>query len=121
MPRFNSPVDGALLFYRDYKPTTPTQQPALLLINGWPYSSLMYEQLLLPLCLEYEFRCIAPDRRGFGNSDWDGPDGCEVSYQTFADDTAYLVEKLSVGHFVVVASSMGPGESVLGYFSSQYF
>ncbi|RMJ25869.1 alpha/beta hydrolase fold protein [Aspergillus sp. HF37] len=123
MPRFNSPVDGAQLFYRDYKPTTPTQQPALLFIHGWPYSSLMFEQLLIPLCQAHGTRCIAPDRRGFGNSDWDGPGDAAagIDYQTFADDTAHLVQSLATGPFVVVASSMGPGESVLAYQSSQYF
>lgn len=121
MPRFHSPIDDAVLFYRDYKPIKPTQQPALLFIHGWPYSSLMYEQLLLPLCLEHNLRCIAPDRRGFGNSDWDGVDSSEITYQTLADDTAYLVQLLKVGPFVAIASSMGPGETVLAYLSSPYF
>ena len=121
MPRFHSPIDDALLFYRDYKPQTPTQKPALLFIHGWPYSSLMYEQILIPLCEEHNFRCIAPDRRGFGNSDWDGVNTLDVTYQTFADDTAYLVELLKLGPFVAITSSMGPGETVLAYLSNPYF
>lgn len=124
MPRLNSPIDGAQLFYRDYKPATPTDSPALLFIHGWPYSSLMYENLLISLSQQHNIRCIAPDRRGFGNSDWDGPtgtSGMRISYQTFADDTAHIVEKVALRSFVVVASSMGPGESLLAYLSSSYF
>lgn len=121
MPRYTNPVDNAMLFYRDYKPLTPSTKPALLFMHGWPYSSLMYEQLLIPLCLEHGFRCIAPDRRGFGKSDWDGPSTSEITFQTFADDTCHLLEAISPGPFVVIASSMGPGESVLAYRSTQYF
>ncbi len=32
-------------------------------------SSQMFEHLLVPLCETHGFRCIAPDRRGFGKSE----------------------------------------------------
>ncbi|EEH22464.2 hypothetical protein PABG_04675 [Paracoccidioides brasiliensis Pb03] len=83
MPRFTSPFDGAQLFHRDYQPN------------------------------KTEYRCIAPDRRGFGNSDWNGPEpGMEqIDYNVFAQDTAHLLEKLDIGPFVFVAASMGPGRN----------
>ncbi|KAF7588976.1 hypothetical protein BBP40_004943 [Aspergillus hancockii] len=139
MPRFSSPFDGAQLFYRDYKPSPSSSPsstafrvnkeydtkklPVLVFLHGWPYSSRMYEELMVPLCETYRFRCIAPDRRGFGNSDWNGDQATDslITYNVFADDTAYLLEKLSVGPFVVIASSMGPGESVLAHSRSKYF
>lgn len=132
MPRFNSPVDNAQLFYRDYKPLTTSTinsqsvrppKPAILFLHGWPYSSLMWDNIAVPLCEFHNFRCIAPDRRGFGKSDWDGPrsDG-NITYNTFAQDTNYLVEDiLNLGPFVVVALSMGPGESILAFEMSEYF
>lgn len=67
-------------------------------------------------------RCIAPDRRGFGQSDWNGPErkSSPIDYDVFADDTVHLLEKLNVGPFVFVASSMGPGETVLAHLRSRY-
>ncbi|KAA8650806.1 alpha/beta fold hydrolase [Aspergillus tanneri] len=132
MPRFTSSVDGAQLFYRDYKPLDTDEskdqcktsaQPALVFIHGWPYSSLMYENIAVPLCQCHNFRCIAPDRRGFGKSDWDSPQSNgKISYTVFAQDTAHLLENvLNVGPFVVIASSMGPGESILAFEESEYF
>ncbi|THC92686.1 hypothetical protein EYZ11_007825 [Aspergillus tanneri] len=105
MPRFTSSVDGAQLFYRDYKPLDTDEskdqcktsaQPALVFIHGWPYSSLI---------------------------DWDSPQSNgKISYTVFAQDTAHLLENvLNVGPFVVIASSMGPGESILAFEESEYF
>ncbi|KAG5297713.1 alpha/beta hydrolase [Histoplasma ohiense] len=137
MPRFTSPFDGAQLFYRDYQPTSnprpfnldktyaSKQKPALVFIHGWPMSSLMFEQQTLALCETYRFRCIAPDRRGFGQSDWNGgncaePGKEQIDYNVFAQDAAHLLEKLDIGPFVFVAASMGPGETLLAYERSEY-
>ncbi|KAK2874931.1 hypothetical protein FQN49_001932 [Arthroderma sp. PD_2] len=136
MPRFTSPFDEAQLFYRDYRPATfpapfkpnaahvanEKQQPALVFLHGWPMSSIMFEKLTLPLCETYRFRCIAPDRRGFGNSDWMGskPVSAPIDYDVFADDLTYLLEKLDVGPFVFIGASMGPGEGVHTYMKSEY-
>ncbi|WEW57267.1 hypothetical protein PRK78_002732 [Emydomyces testavorans] len=135
MPRFNSPFDGAHLFYRDYIPAShpppyhpdpsygTKPQPALVFIHPWPQSGFVYETLMLKLCETYRFRCIAPDRRGFGKSDWNGTEHDEstpIDYSVFAADTAYLLEKNKVGPFVFVAASMGPGETVQAYWQSQY-
>ncbi|OAX77205.1 hypothetical protein ACJ72_08499 [Emergomyces africanus] len=134
MPRFTSPFDGAQLFYRDYQPTTNPppfrmdnfcsnkRNPALVFIHGWPMSSQMFEHQTLALCETYRFRCIAPDRRGFGHSDWNGaePGKEQIDYNVFAQDTAHLLEKLDIGPFVFVAASMGPGETLLAYERSEY-
>jgi hypothetical protein len=74
------------------------------------------------LCVNHGFRCIAPDRRGFGKSDWDGPQSdAQITYETFAQDTVHLMEKfLDVGSFVFITSSMGAGESVLALEASDY-
>lgn len=85
-------------------------------------SSLAYESLMVPLCESYRFRCIAPDRRGFGKSDWngDGDSHVDITYEVLAADTANLIEKLRLGPFVFVANSLGAGESVLAYTGSTY-
>jgi len=77
MPSFTSPVDGTTLFYRYYDPdpaiveveSAKTQPVTLIFLHGWPMSSRMFDQLLVPLCETHRYRCIAPDRRGFGKSD----------------------------------------------------
>ncbi|PGH18338.1 hypothetical protein AJ80_04516 [Polytolypa hystricis UAMH7299] len=133
MPRFTSPFDGAQLFYRDYIPArdTPAFKPitdskgqkiTLVFIHGWPMSSLMFDHLMLPLCETHRIRCIAPDRRGFGSSDWNGdkPVQSDIDYNVFAQDTIYLLEKLDVRPFVFVTTSMGPGETILAHAQSQY-
>lgn len=134
MPRFTSPFDGAQLFYRDYIPAAYPppfksnssygikKQPTIVFLHGWPMSSLMYERLTLPLCETYRYRCIALDRRGFGNSDWSGskPVSSPIDHTVLAGDVVHLLEKLDVGPFVFVGASMGPGESVQAHVQSRY-
>ena len=138
MPFTTSPVDGAQLFYRDYRPaSTPAPyQPkenlpqgaravfnhSLVFLHGWPMSSAMWEHITLPLCESHRVRCVAIDRRGFGKSDWNGKadtGGVDVTYETFARDTAHVIEEeLRLESFVFVGASMGCGESLLAYFQS---
>ncbi|KEZ46279.1 Uncharacterized protein SAPIO_CDS1193 [Scedosporium apiospermum] len=129
MPFFNSSIDSTRLFYRDYVPDGKgfkmqagrASKLTLVFLHGWPMSSKMFEHLIVPLCETYQFRCIAPDRRGFGSSDWtDASKGKTTDWSTFAGDVAQLLETLAVGDFVFVAASMGCTESVLAYHSSQY-
>jgi non-heme chloroperoxidase len=142
MPRFTSSYDSASLFYRDFIPdpqfngvdiappstskiTSEHKNVTLVFLHGWPMSSLMYEHLLVPLCQDHKFRCIAPDRRGFGKSEWNGR-GCNdaaksiITYETFADDVAFLLKDLAVGDFVFIGASMGCGESLLAWERSAY-
>lgn len=128
MPYITSPQDGASLFYIDYRPSTQvTFQPdpdsiarnkdkTLFFIHGWPMSGRMYENLMLPLSQTHGIRCIASDRRGFGKSEWQGPEPAEVTYDTFAEDTLAIIKSVKdLGDFTFVASSMGCGESLLVY------
>ena len=130
MPRIPSPHDSASLFYRDYVPGTPLKGSkqndlTLVFLHGWPMSSRMWQQHLLRLCQDHGFRCVAPDRRGFGDSEWNGRrsnDAAEnqITYETFADDVIFLLEELAVGNFAFIASSMGCGESLLAWERSPY-
>jgi pimeloyl-ACP methyl ester carboxylesterase len=134
MPRFQSSFDGAELFFRDYIPSSVTapynpdsqhgdkQQPAIVFLHQWPLSSAMWQPLMVQLTETYRFRCIAPDRRGFGRSDWNGlqSDRTEINYEVFGRDVADLLEKIKVGKFIFVAASMAGGESLLAYTSSDY-
>jgi non-heme chloroperoxidase len=133
MPYTTSPIDGAQLFYKDYRPTTfpvpfqpeveGTLEVSLVFLHGWPMSSAMWEHLMLPLCESHRIRGVAVDRRGFGKSEWSGTprsSATEITYSTFAKDTIHVLEKLDLKKFVFVAASMGCGETLLAYFGSEW-
>ena len=130
MPFINSNYDGAHLFYRDYMPTlTPppfrpeaaavntSDKPALVFSHSWPMSSRMYEHLILPLCETHRYRCIAPDRRGFGKSEWCGDASkAEVDGDVLGRDLAQVLESVPrppQAGFIGVGASMAGGEFLL--------
>jgi pimeloyl-ACP methyl ester carboxylesterase len=124
MARFRAD-DGASLFYRYYTPSSSPHRPAatvdrqpltLVFLHGWPMSSRMFDQLIVPLVETHRFHVIALDRRGFGNSDWATPSTGEVTLDTFVSDAVSLLEHVlqrNPSPFVFVAASMGTAESLL--------
>ncbi|SPO04474.1 uncharacterized protein DNG_07159 [Cephalotrichum gorgonifer] len=131
MPTISSPVDSTSLFYRDYTPSPlatsyrPSPEAAcavqpltLVFLHGWPMSSRMYEHLALPLCETHRFRVVAPDRRGFGRSEWRAGEG--FGWDVLVGDLVGVLEGAGVGEFVFVASSMGCTESLLAYQGSEF-
>ncbi|REC96171.1 alpha/beta fold hydrolase [Kushneria indalinina] len=94
----NNAID---LYYQDCG-----QGPTVVLIHGWPLSHRMWEYQINALT-EAGYRCIAYDRRGFGESEkpWQGYD-----YDTLADDLAGLLEHLNIDDATLVGFSMGGGE-----------
>lgn len=107
MPYFNgSAVNGAgetRLFYEECG-----QGRAVVLIHGWPLSSRMWDYQMATLSRQ-GLRCIAYDRRGFGNSDHP-PRGFD--YDTMADDLNALLVALDLQEVTLVGFSMGGGEVV---------
>jgi non-heme chloroperoxidase len=129
MPIFSSPIDSTQLYYRYYVPdniaykpqSMTTQSLSVVFLHGWPMSSRMYDQYFATLCETYRFPCLAPDRRGFGNSDWSSATTHKIGGVTFDVLTADLIgllEHLTIGDFIFVAASMGASESILAYQSS---
>ncbi|HRG38452.1 MAG TPA: alpha/beta hydrolase [Bacteroidia bacterium] len=103
MPYIKTKGENAIqLFYQDLGKGKP-----VVFIHGWPSSHAMWEYQLGELPKKY--RCIAYDRRGFGNSDkpWNGYD-----YDTFADDLNAVIETLNLSDVTLVGFSMGGGEVV---------
>ncbi len=74
----------------------------LLLVHGFPFDHTMWRAQLSGLA--DHFRMIAPDLRGFGESD--APEG-GYSMDRFADDLAGLLDVLGVEKVVLVGLSMG--------------
>ena len=94
--------DGTDLYYKDWGTGTP-----VVLLHGWPLTGDTFDDAALKLA-ESGYRCIIPDRRGFGRSDqpWDGYD-----YDTFADDVAAVLDDAEISEPVaLVGFSMGGGE-----------
>ena len=88
----------------------------VVLIHGWPVSHEMWEYQVNAL-VNAGYRCIAYDRRGFGQSDrpWHSYD-----YDTLAADLYEVITALDLNDVTLVGFSMGGGEVVryLGKYGS---
>ena len=89
------------LFYTDVGEGQP-----VVLIHGWPLSHRMWESQINAL-VDAGYRCIAYDRRGFGDS---GKPAGGYDYDTFASDLNDLMLGLDLNEAVLVGFSMGGGE-----------
>jgi len=89
--------------------------PVVLLVHGFPLDHSMWSGQIAALALR--FRVIAPDLRGFGQSDDPGgSDDEETTMQQFATDLAGLLDALEIRESVTLcALSMG------GYIALQFW
>jgi non-heme chloroperoxidase len=78
----------------------------VVLIHGWPLSHRMWESQINALT-EAGYRCIAYDRRGFGES---GKPATGYDYDTLASDLNDLMTELDLTNAVLAGFSMGGGE-----------
>jgi pimeloyl-ACP methyl ester carboxylesterase len=95
-------VDGFNIFYRQ---AGPADVPVLLLLHGFPSASHMFRDLIPKL--SDQFRVIAPDLPGFGQSDM--PERTKFSY-TF-DNIARVVDRftevIGLGRFAIYVFDYG--------------
>jgi pimeloyl-ACP methyl ester carboxylesterase len=73
----------------------------LVLIHGFPHNRTLWAPQLATLRRQY--RCIAPDLRGFGES----PARPPYSMDQYADDIAHLLDTLGIERAVIGGLSMG--------------
>ncbi len=78
----------------------------VVLIHGWPLSHRMWESQVNALTAA-GYRCIAYDRRGFGDS---GQPAGGYDYDTFASDLNDLMTQLDLREATLAGFSMGGGE-----------
>ncbi len=100
------------IYYQDLGKGQP-----IVLIHGWPLSHRMWEAQINALT-EAGYRCVAYDRRGFGDS---GRPTLGYDYDTFAADLNDLMTHLDLRDAVLVGFSMGGGEVAryLGRYGSE--
>jgi non-heme chloroperoxidase len=89
------------IYYEDHGSGQP-----VVLIHGYPLDGRSWERQERVL-LSAGYRCVAYDRRGFGNS---SQPTTGYDYDTFAADLYTLVEELNLTDMVLVGFSMGTGE-----------
>jgi pimeloyl-ACP methyl ester carboxylesterase len=95
-------VDGVDIFYRE---AGPKDAPTLLLLHGFPSSSRMYEPLM-PF-LAPEFRVIAPDYPGFGNSEAPSPESYAYTFDNIARSIELFTEALKLDRYVLFMADYG--------------
>lgn len=91
------------IFFEDYGHGQP-----VILIHGWPLSHRAWEQQIWAI-VEAGYRCIAYDRRGFGNS---SAPYRSYDYSALASDLHAIITQLELENIVLVGFSMGGGEVV---------
>lgn len=91
------------IYFEDYGFGQP-----VILIHGWPLSHRAWEKQVSAV-VDAGYRCIAYDRRGFGNSD--APWG-QYDYSTLASDLHAIIHQLGLEDVILVGFSMGGGEVV---------
>ena len=105
MPTANA--NGVKLNYTD----TGGSGTPVVLLHAFPFNSAMWEPQVESL--GDKFRFIAPDLKGFGDSD--APEGeSAYSMDGYADEVKALVDELGLDRFVLAGLSMG-GYIALAY------
>ena len=100
-------ANGVSINYRD----TGGDGTPVVLLHAFPFNSAMWEPQIE--ALGDRFRFIAPDLKGFGDSD--APeDRSAYSMDGFADEVKALVDELGLDRFVLAGLSMG-GYIALAY------
>jgi len=92
-------VNGIRIAYDDHGAGLP-----VLFLHAFPLNRSMWEDQIKALLSENRFRLVAPDWRGFGESDIIS----EVStMEMFADDLAGLMDSLGIDTAILCGLSMG--------------
>jgi pimeloyl-ACP methyl ester carboxylesterase len=95
-------VDGLKLFYRQ---AGRADAPVLLLLHGFPTSSLMFRELIPRLASDY--RVIAPDLPGFGFTQVPPERKYSYTFDSLASTINAFVEKLGLTRFAMYVFDYG--------------
>ncbi|WP_261370787.1 alpha/beta fold hydrolase [Weissella cibaria] len=95
-------IDGINIFYREMG---STNKPVLLLLHGFPSASHMFRDLM-PLLSE-QFRLIAPDYPGFGQSDAPLRAEFDYTFDNLADVMDKFIMQLDIPQFYLYVFDYG--------------
>ncbi len=95
-------VDGFKIFYRE---AGPRDAPVLLLLHGFPTASHMFRDLI-PLLAD-NYRVIAPDLPGFGQSDMPSHTEFKYSFEALAERIERFTEVIGLKRFAVYVFDYG--------------
>lgn len=95
-------VDGVNIFYRE---AGDSQNPTLLLLHGFPTSSVMFKNLMT--ALSDQFHLVAPDYPGFGFSDFPARKDFEYSFKNIAACIGKFAEAVNLRSFTIYLHDYG--------------
>jgi pimeloyl-ACP methyl ester carboxylesterase len=95
-------VDGLDIFYRE---AGPKDAPAILLLHGFPTSSHMFRNLIPRLAGQY--RVIAPDYPGYGNSSMPSHTEFEYSFDNLAKVIDGFTKQVGLETFALYLQDYG--------------
>lgn len=95
-------VDGLDIFYREAGPYTA---PAVLLLHGFPSAGHMFRDLIPELSGDY--RVIAPDLPGFGQSAQPSRDAFTYSFDNLANVIERFTEVIGLTRFAIYVFDYG--------------
>jgi pimeloyl-ACP methyl ester carboxylesterase len=106
MPRqiFNKTitVGGVDIFYRE---AGDRKNQSLLLLHGFPTSSVMFKNLMI--ALSDKFHLVAPDYPGFGFSGFPDKDSFEYTFKNIAKYIHRFTEKIGLNSFTIYLNDYG--------------
>jgi pimeloyl-ACP methyl ester carboxylesterase len=96
------PVDGVEIFYRE---AGDRKNPSLLLLHGFPTSSVMFKNLMIALA--DKFHLVAPDYPGFGFSDFPDKNSFEYTFKNIAGYINRFTEEIELKTFTIYLHDYG--------------
>jgi pimeloyl-ACP methyl ester carboxylesterase len=95
-------VDGIGFFYRE---AGDRNNPSILLLHGFPTSSVMFKNLMI--ALSERFHLVAPDYPGFGFSAFPDRNSFEYSFKNISAYINRFTEEIKLSSFTIYLHDYG--------------
>ena len=95
-------IDGVGVFYRE---AGPKDAPTIVLLHGFPTSSVMFKNLMV--VLSDKFHLVAPDYPGFGFSAFPGSNNFEYSFKNVAACINKFTDEINLKSFTIYLHDYG--------------